>query len=53
MKVFITRKIPDVGLKKIIDAGIEVIEWNEKRPLSQPELIEYSRQCDALLSAGF
>ncbi len=53
MKVFITRKIPDVGLKKIMDAGIEVIEWNEKRPLSQPELIEYSKQCDALLSAGF
>lgn len=53
MKVFITRKIPDVGLKKIKDAGIEIIEWNEKRPLTQPELIEYSKQCDALLSAGY
>ncbi len=53
MKVFITRKIPEVGLKKIMDAGIEVIEWNEKRPLSQQELIEYSKKCDALLSAGF
>lgn len=36
-----------------MDAGIEVIEWDEKRPLSQKELIEYSKQCDALLSAGF
>ncbi|MGN6249523.1 MAG: 2-hydroxyacid dehydrogenase [Ginsengibacter sp.] len=53
MKVFITRKIPDEGLKKIIDAGIEVVEWNVKRPLKQKELIDFSKQCDALLSAGF
>lgn len=53
MKVFITRKIPEIGLQKLKEAGIEVIEWNEKKPLSQPELIEYSKQCDALLSAGF
>lgn len=30
-----------------------MLEWNEKIPLSQPELIQYSKQCDALLSAGF
>lgn len=53
MKVFITRKIPDIGLQLLENAGIEVIEWNEKKPLSQPELIKYSKQCDALLSAGF
>ncbi len=53
MKVFITRKIPEIGLQKLKEAGIEVIEWDEKKPLSQPELIKYSKQCDALLSAGF
>ena len=52
MKVFITRKIPEIALKMITDAGIEVIEWYEKRPLSQAELVEYSKQCDGLLSAG-
>jgi lactate dehydrogenase-like 2-hydroxyacid dehydrogenase len=53
MKVFITRKIPEIGLKKLKDAGIEIIEWEEKRLLSQPELIEFCKQCDALLSAGY
>ena len=53
MKVFITRKIPDIGLQLLADAGIEAIEWTERKPLSQSELIKFSKQCDALLSAGF
>ena len=53
MKVFITREIPSVGIEKLKNAGIEIIEWTEKRPLSQPELIEFCKQCDALLSAGY
>ncbi len=53
MKVFITRQIPEVGIKKLKDAGIEIIEWKEKRELTQPELIENCKRCDALLAAGY
>ena len=53
MKVFITRKIPEVGIKKLRDEGIEILEWKEKRELTPPELIKYCKQCDALLSAGY
>src|SRR6185312_4372825 len=53
MKVFITREIPESGLKKLRYAGIEIVEWKEKRELTQPELIEYCKQCDALIAAGY
>ena len=53
MKVFITREIPEVGLKKLKDAGIEIVEWKGKRDLTQPELIEYCKQSDALIAAGY
>jgi lactate dehydrogenase-like 2-hydroxyacid dehydrogenase len=53
MKVFITREIPEVGLKKLKDAGIEIVEWKEKRELTQPELIQQCKQCDALIAAGY
>ena len=52
MKVFITRKITETGLQKLKEAGIEIIEWKEKRRLTQTELIQFCKQCDALLSAG-
>jgi len=53
MKVFITREIPEAGIKKLRHAGIEIVEWKEKRELTQPELIEYCKQCDALIAAGY
>ncbi len=53
MKVFITREIPESGLKKLRNAGIEIVEWKEKRELTQTELIEYCKQCDALIAAGY
>ncbi|SHG86171.1 2-hydroxyacid dehydrogenase [Pedobacter caeni] len=52
MKVFVTRVIPEEGRKLMIDAGIEVEEWKEKRGLSQEELIAHTRDCDALLSVS-
>lgn len=52
MKVFVTRIIPEVGLKKMLDAGLEVVQWKEKRDLNPQELIEACKQSDALLSAG-
>jgi glyoxylate reductase len=53
MKVFITRKIPDLGLNYLRESGIEVSEWTTPRDLTQAELISYCRTADALLSAGF
>ncbi|MEO8721503.1 MAG: D-glycerate dehydrogenase [Ginsengibacter sp.] len=53
MKVFITRQIPEIGLINLQNAGIEILEWKEKRELTQPELIKYCKKCDALLSAGY
>lgn len=53
MKVFITRQIPEVGLQNLRNAGIEIFQWQEKRELTQPELIEHAKQSDALLSAGY
>src|SRR6185437_3708327 len=52
MKVFITRKIPETGLQKLKNAGLEIVEWKEKRSLTQQELIEFCKRSDALLSAG-
>ena len=53
MKVFITRIIPEAGLKLLRDAGIEIHEWKKKRELTPAELIEYCKPCDALLVAGY
>lgn len=52
MKVFVTRVISEEGRKLMIDAGIEVEEWKEKRALSREELIAHTRDCDALLSVS-
>jgi glyoxylate reductase len=52
MKVFITRKIPEKGLRFLRDAELEIIEWTTKRDLRPEELIAYSQTADALLSAG-
>jgi lactate dehydrogenase-like 2-hydroxyacid dehydrogenase len=53
MKVFITRIIPRIAIKQIEDAGIEIVQWKEKRELTPQELIENCKDCDALLSAGY
>ena len=52
MKVFVTRIIPEVGMKRLLDAGLEVVQWEEKRNLEPQEFIDACKQCDALLSAG-
>ena len=53
MKVFVTNIIPEAGKKLLRDAGIEIVEWKEKRSLSPGELIEYCKHCDALIVAGY
>ncbi|RKS26539.1 lactate dehydrogenase-like 2-hydroxyacid dehydrogenase [Flavobacterium endophyticum] len=52
MKVFITRIIPEAGLRLFREAGIEITQWEEKRELTQQELIDHCKQADALLTAG-
>lgn len=52
MKVFITRIIPEPGLQLFREAGIEVTQWEEKRELTQEELIANCKKVDGLLIAG-
>jgi lactate dehydrogenase-like 2-hydroxyacid dehydrogenase len=52
MKVFVTRRIHELGVKIMENSGIGVTQWMEKRDLTQSELIEHCKQRDALLSAG-
>ena len=53
MKVFITNIIPEAGLKLLQDAGIEFEEWKERRNLTPKELIEKSKESDAIIIAGY
>ncbi|MGN6339928.1 MAG: 2-hydroxyacid dehydrogenase [Ginsengibacter sp.] len=53
MKVFITREIPAIGIEILEQAGVEMNIWQQKRPLTQNELIDFCLQSDALLSAGY
>ncbi|WP_316823206.1 D-glycerate dehydrogenase [Pedobacter gandavensis] len=52
MKVFITRIISEQGRRLLEEAGVEIMEWKEQRPLSRDELIANCLQCDALLSVS-
>ncbi|MDP4128927.1 MAG: D-glycerate dehydrogenase [Bacteroidota bacterium] len=52
MKVFVTRIIPEAGLRLMKDAGLEISQWTEKRDLTPQELIDHCKPVDALLSAG-
>jgi glyoxylate reductase len=51
-KVFITRKIPDVGIKMLLDKGYEVDISPKDRPLTKKELIKYlsKKDYDAVLT---
>ena len=53
MKVFITRQIPEVGIRQLEDAGIEISIWTHTRELSPEELIAHCKDCDGLISAGY
>jgi len=53
MKVFITNIIPEAGLTLLRNAGIEYEQWNERRNLTPKELIEKSKESDAIIIAGY
>ncbi len=50
MKVFITRRIPDIAFDMLGKEGVEVIFNNEDRVLSSDEIIEGAKGCDALIT---
>lgn len=52
MNVFVTRIIPEAGIKLLKDAGFIVRQWTEKRKLTTEELIAECKDADALLNAG-
>lgn len=49
-KIFVTRSIPDVGLKILRDKGYEVIVSQGDHPISRSDLLKGVRGADALLS---
>lgn len=50
MKVFITRVIPEIAEKKLIDAGFEVKVFKKDKPITIDELIRGGKQADAIIS---
>ncbi len=52
MKIFLTRPIPAAGVHTLEQAGLEVATNNRAGSLSYNELLETSRQFDALLVVG-
>lgn len=52
MKVFITRKVPDIIKQKLTDQGFLTTEWTEKRNLTPEELVRYAKESDGLFSVG-
>jgi glyoxylate reductase len=49
MKVFVSRKIPEIGYRLLKAAGLEVTAWGDDRMLTKEELINYSLQHDGLI----
>lgn len=48
-KIFVTREIPQVGIKKLKDQGYRVIIHRGENPLSKKELAKNVKEIDALL----
>lgn len=49
MKVFVSRKIPEIGYRLLNEAGLEVTAWGDDRMLTKEELVNYSRQHDGII----
>jgi lactate dehydrogenase-like 2-hydroxyacid dehydrogenase len=52
MKIFISRIISAPGIEILKQNGIEYTQWEEKRNLSQEELIAICQNYDAIISVG-
>lgn len=51
MKVFINKKIPEIGMKMLEEAGLDII-IPENKDLSHEEWITYCKKADAILNVG-
>lgn len=52
IQVFITRKIPHIGIEMLRKEGYLVSVWPEERPMTSEELMMASKSTDILLSLG-
>lgn len=52
MKVFISREIPDIGVRMLNNKGIETVVWNQEKLISDVELIEQLKNVDAFISTA-
>jgi glyoxylate reductase len=52
MKVFATREMPETGLELLKKEGIEVIQWHEKRELTEQELLDNCRGVQGVMISG-
>ena len=50
MRVFVTRKIPQIGLDLMNEAGLEVDVWTDDMPPEHKTIVERARGCDGILS---
>ena len=48
-KVYVTRRIPEPGIKTLQDAGCEVSVWNSDEPIPDDELKANVKDVDGLL----
>lgn len=51
-KVLITRIIPAIAQEMLTQAGFEVSVWEGNGPMTQPQLIERTKQVNAVISLG-
>lgn len=52
MKVFVTRKIPEIAIQILKEAGCEISQHLDSTPLTQAALISKCQQADALFCSG-
>ena len=50
MKIFVTREIPEIGIKMLKDKGYDVSVYSEDKVIPREELLSNVKGCDAILS---
>jgi glyoxylate reductase len=50
MKVFITRQIPEIAVKTLIENGIDVMVFDRDRIITRKEIIKYAGDADGIIS---
>jgi glyoxylate reductase len=47
-KILITRIFPQSGIKRLLEEGFSITQWDQERPMTQKEIIEKAKSYDAL-----